>query len=274
MGAAKMSLSLSSDNYGIRVVDQLKSGDIIDLDLGNIVGIRIPGYYDKTLCHEAARKVINKPDLEAYDVAPDMCKIGKAIFDAATDRNALSEYYKRAPQDLKKMRRFFAPHLAPMDQVRLDLQEMWPAGSSLERLHGQTMFCGLVRVFKEGSEARPHQDMAPWDVPESVPVKSLKTQMAMNIYLANAEQGGELELWDYGIHDQALYCALKEANDYGLNRKKIGPSCATIRPEIGDLVIFDAQRIHAVNRIAKGNRVAVSGFIGYRGTTQPLTVFS
>lgn len=274
MGAYTMSCKTAEFNPDIRVVEELRQNDIIELELGNIVGIRVPGYYDTTLCQEAATKVINKPDLEAYDVAPDIGKIGKAIFDAASDRNALSEYYERAPHDLKMMRKFFAPYLSPMDKVRLDLQEIWPAGSYLERLHGQTMFCGLVRVFKEGSEARPHQDMAHWDVPESAPAHALKTQMAMNIYLSSAEEGGELELWKYGIRDEAQYDATKEAGDYGLSRAKIGPSSAKVRPETGDLIIFDAQRIHAVNLIIKGDRVAVSGFIGYRGATDPLTVFS
>lgn len=274
MGACNMSCKTTEVNPDIRVVSELRQSDIIDLELGNIVGIRVPGYYDKTLCQDAATKVINKPDLEAYDVAPDIQKIGKAVFDAASDRNALSEYYERAPGDLRMMREFFKPYLAPMDKLRLELQELWPAGSMLERLHGQTMFCGLVRVFKEGSEARPHQDMAQWDVPESVPAHTLKTQMAVNIYLSSAEEGGELELWSYGIRNEAQYKATKTPGDYGLSRQKIGPSSARVRPEAGDLIVFDAQRIHAVNRIVKGDRVAVSAFIGYRGPTEPLTIFS
>jgi len=274
MGAFKLPCQTSDFVPEIRVAEELRQSDIIDLELGNIVGIRIPDYYDKTLCQEAATKVLSKPDLEAYDVAPDIQKIGKAVFDAASDPNALAEYYERAPGDLKMMRDFFAPHLAPMDKVRLDLQEIWPAGSYLERLHGQTMFCGLVRVFKEGSEGRSHQDMAHWDVPESLAAHTLKTQMAMNIYLSSAEEGGELELWEYGIRNETQYNATKEPGDYGLSRGKIGPSSAKVRPETGDLIIFDAQRIHAVNKIIKGDRVAVSGFIGYRGATEPLTLFS
>jgi hypothetical protein len=258
----------------IRTVEELRQSDLVDLELGNIVGIRVPGYYDATRCLDAAMRVMQKPELEAYEVAPDIQKIGKAVFDAATDKNALAEYYRRAPNDLKMLRGFFAPYLAPMDKLRLDLQEIWPAGSMLERFHGQTMFCGLVRVFREGSEARPHQDMAQWDVPEALPAHTLKTQMAVNIYLKGAEEGGELELWNYGIRNKVQYDAHKTQGDYGLNRQRIGASSAKVRPETGDLIVFDAQRIHAVNRISKGHRVAVSAFIGYRGQTEPLTLFS
>ncbi|MFN3225414.1 MAG: 2OG-Fe(II) oxygenase [Hyphomicrobiales bacterium] len=274
MGACTMSCKTTEFNPDIRVVEELRQDDIIDLELGNIVGIRIPGYYDKKLSQEAATNVINQLDLEAYEVAPDIGKFGMAIFDVSSDRAKMFEYYRRAPVDLKRLRQFFAPYLAPMDKVRLELQEIWPGGSLLERLHGQTMFCGLVRVFGEGSEARPHQDMAHWDVPESIPAHTLKTQFAMNIYLSSAEGGGDLELWNYGLSNKAQYDATKEPGDYGLSRSKIGPSSAKVKPKTGDLIIFDAQRIHAVSKITEGVRIAVSGFIGYRGASLPLTTFS
>ena len=64
--------------------------------------------------------------------------------------------------------------------------------------------------------------MAQWDVSGRFPAHTLKTQMAMNIYLSSAEEGGELELWNYGIRNEAQYEATKEAGDYGLSRAKIG----------------------------------------------------
>jgi hypothetical protein len=100
------------------------------------------------------------------------------------------------------------------------------------------------------------------------------TQGAANVYLSVAEQGGELELWPYGLTDQAQYEDFQTPGDYGLDRCKIGPSVLRSKPEQGDLIIFDARKIHAVNRNDRGLRITASAFIGYRGQGNPLTVYS
>jgi hypothetical protein len=217
---------------------------------------------------------MNHDSVESYEVAPDILKRGKSIFDAASDPRALEEYYDVAPSALAELRKFFDPYLAPMDKLRLVLQERWPGGGLIESLHGRPMFCGLIRAFGETSEGRPHQDMTHWDVPGSEPARTLITQFAANVYLSVAEDGGELELWPYGFSNQQEYDRCKTAGDYGLDRAKIGPSLVVIEPQLGDLIIFDARKIHAVHRINKGVRVAVSTFIGYRGPKSPLTVYS
>jgi transketolase C-terminal domain/subunit len=98
--------------------------------------------------------------------------------------------------------------------------------------------------------------------------------MAANVYLATVDDGGDLELWASGIRDREEYDRTRTLGDYGLDRKAIHLSAVEIKPLQGELIIFDARKIHAVRRINDGVRIAVSCFVGYRGTAAPLTVFS
>lgn len=258
----------------VRTTQLICAEDIISLAEGPLLALRLPHFFPIKLCDEFTPGIISHPETEYYAVAPDIKKIGKAIFDAASDPLALDNYYENAPRALQQIRQFFHPYLSPMDKLRLILQEAWLPGAIIENLHGKPMFCGLVRAFHGGAEARPHQDMTHWDVPESAAAQTLATQIACNVYLETAIRGGELELWDYGITDPTEYSATQTEDDYGLNRQKIASSSVRVSPAKGELILFNARRIHAVNRIDEGVRVAVSSFIGYRGQSECLTIFS
>ena len=258
----------------VRTASAICAEDVAEIVKGYILAVRIPEFYPRELCDRFIGGILAHDKIEHYAVAPDIKKIGKAIFDAASDSSALDEYYATSANALREMREYFHPYLAPMDKLRLTLQEVWPSGSLIENLHGKLMFCGLVRAFGKGSEARPHQDMTHWDIPDCQAAQTLTTQIACNIYMATVDSGGELELWAHGIGDAKAYTETQTPGDYGLDRHKIGPPVARISPRKGDLIMFDARRIHAVTRIEEGVRVAVSSFIGYRGPTAPLSVYS
>jgi hypothetical protein len=257
----------------VRTVDRINWRDIVDLVEGDVIGLRVPDFYPVALCDRFTDPIVNQT-VQSYTMDSDINRIGKAIAEAAADPAQLEEYYRTAPEALRRLRQLFHPYLAPMDKLRLVLQEQWPAGSHIESLHGLPMFCGLIRTYREGAEARPHQDMIHWNAPQSWPAKSMTTQISANIHVTTAELGGELELWPYGISDSKRYQELQVPDDYALDRLKIGPSMAKIKPRKGDLILIDARRIHAVNRVEQGIRVAVSAFLGYRGPAQPLTLYS
>jgi len=247
---------------------------ISDIVSGRLVALRVADFYPKNLCDQFSERIAHYQHVGHYPLQPDVKKIGKAIYDAAADPPALEDYYATAHDALVQMRNFFHPYLSPMDKIRLVLQEVWPAGSMIESLHGKLMFCGLVRMYLTGSEARPHQDMTHWDIPDSPAAKTLVTQIAANIYLAPGDDGGNLELWSYGITDRDEYDRARTPSDYGLDRKKLLMSVAEIKPLKGELILFDARKIHAVSRINVGVRITVSCFIGYRSPAAPLTVYS
>lgn len=118
----------------------------------------------------------------------------------------------------------------------------------IQRIAGRLTFVGLLRGFAEGAEARPHQDMTDWDLPEYEEAHSLLTQLSCLVYLACAERGGEVELWDRQFDDRKAYEAALSADDYGLKRSVIGDPAVTLRPTPGELIMFNAHRVHAVRR--------------------------
>ena len=52
------------------------------------------------------------------------------------------------------------------------------------------------------------------------------------------------------------------------------PPDAVVAPRVGDLILFNSNRIHAVRACRGGPRVTVSCFIGYRGEGRPLGYWS
>ncbi|MBP9722103.1 MAG: hypothetical protein KBD64_02970 [Gammaproteobacteria bacterium] len=61
---------------------------------------------------------------------------------------------------------------------------------------------------------------------------------------------------------------------YYVDRSKIGQPLLTIKPQPGELVLFNPTRYHAVTAGQGNKRVSVSCFIGYRGEYSPLTLWS
>lgn len=139
-----------------RIAHGLSAEHIEALAKGDLLAIQVREFYPERLCRRSVRRLTGHPLRESYKVAPHIGKIGKAIVDGADNPAALREYYRQAPGALRELRELFEPYHPPMDRLRVELQECWPAGSNLENLHGPLMFCGLVRLFEKGSFALPH----------------------------------------------------------------------------------------------------------------------
>ena len=76
-----------------------------------------------------------------------------------------------------------------------------------------------------------------------------------------------------------LWVAQKEnvadvADDYAIPLEQLGPCDYATKPENGDLIFFNARKLHAVLPGEGTDRLTISGFIGYRGDKEPLTVWS
>lgn len=272
----KCDLDVETDfsNDKVKMSEEIDWHDIEKVANGKLLAIRVPNFYQKTLCEQVVIPLLNHKCIDSYAVAPDIFKLGKSTFDLADHPELFVDHYEHTLRDLKQIRSLFFPNVSPIDLLRVNLQELWPAGSNLENYHGKTVFSGLFRMFKSGSEALPHQDMSHWDVPEAPAVWTQQTQLAANVYLKLPKKGGALELWDVGFKTQSEYNCHQLPNSYGIDRRKIPSSAAVIYPEQGELIIFDARRIHAVQKIEEGVRLTSSCFIAYRGVTQPLAIYS
>ena len=250
----------------------LCAADLEALAAGEVLAIRLAGFYPAAACHTVSGRVQGTAQ-SRYDVAPEVAKVGMALFEA-TDAALLDAYYADAAHAEERARALYGELEDPIAALRTLLDRLWPAGCGTERLHDRPMYAGLVRVIDTASELRPHQDNTDWDMTGSARAQTMRTQFSANVYFSAAEAGGELELWATAIRDGEQYRAIKVPGDYALSRAAIGAPALTIRPAAGDLVIFDARRIHAVAPVARGSRVNASTFIGLRGPDEPLTLFS
>jgi len=260
---------------GILQASHLSADAIEALAEKKILAVRVAGYCGVDVCSHAMRKLAGNAG-HGYTAEPDFRKfVGGALFDGAEgEAEILENYLRNAAKWYSACNEVFHPHISPADKMRHHLREVWPAGNHMERIGGRPAFAGLIRGFHEGAEAHPHQDMTHWDLPHMPEAQTLHTQLSCLTYLSCAGSGGELELWASEIENRPDYEAAKVRGCYGLDRERVGPPDTAMTPRVGELIVFNARRIHAVRRIAQGLRCTQSFFIGYRGTDQPLSLFS
>jgi 2OG-Fe(II) oxygenase superfamily len=245
---------------------------------GELLAIVVRAFTAADCCSLISDRLIHDHRLGGYatdDGAASIKKIGMPLFEVAgRDPVNREQYYATALRTIRDLRALSHPAVYPMDHLRLALQELWPEGAGFEELHpGRKMFVGMPRVFEASSSALPHVDRLAWDVPDIASAWTMVAQIAVNVHLRTATRGGEIELWSM-MPDRDEYEQLRQEGSYGLDRTKLPPPDATVTPSVGDLILFNSNRVHAVRTCGGGPRVTVSCFVGYRGVSEPLTYWS
>lgn len=282
---AAMASGRGGIGQGVHVLerDDLQATDVLAVaESGSgSLAVMVRDYYSKAACDEMAARLLAAPQLwTSYPVGSGAEHIGTsggALFNCVGDELSSDciEYFEKAPSRNRALREVLAPWIHPADRVRIELDNEWPAGATLLRVEGRPSFYGLCRLVRAGGGIEPHTDRADWDLPRPE-TAGFRTQLFLNVYLSQAEYGGDLELWDIEVPKKSDYDALrsKEAS-YALDRDLLPESTETISVEPGTLLIAAASKPHAVTPCAgAGQRLSVSGFIGYSGPHAPLYAFS
>ena len=264
------SLAVSS----VRVAESLSQADILDLVSGKFLCLHVPNYYPKWICAQLCDTLLQLPAFSRYVRAKDVGvqRTGMTFFETKGDLDLLKQYYSEAKQTSSAIRKSCFPYLAPIDKLRLELEEAWSMGAHLENIHGQTMMVGIVRMFEEHFELPPHQDILARDMDVEMNHTRLQNQLSANVYLQSANYGGELEVWRESPTDHEFLTLTSDG--LHLDPAKMPKPEVRIRPTAGDLILFDSGRVHAVCPSKDGTRVSMSCFIGYRGEQAPLTYWS
>jgi 2OG-Fe(II) oxygenase superfamily len=152
------------------------------------------------------------------------------------------------------MRGFATPALAPIDKLRLELDEQFDEGASVASFQGRKMLTGIARITRAASShlsaEQPHFDALPEKYAR------LDAQLAANIYLQVPGAGGELEIWDV----PPLHPMSQVPDDW----RAMLPGSIKIRPQQGELIIFNCRRPHAVGEFTGTDRVTAQTFIGWQ----------
>ena len=185
------------------------------------------------------------------------------IYDKPDDDNLIGQYYAAAKENISRIRLYSKPAITPIDKLRLELDENYTHGAMVADYQHKKMLAGIGRVSHADmsymSEDPPHFDALPKRFAE------LSGQFAANIYLKVPGTGGELEIWDV-----PPLAPLFSAPD---NWRAQLPQSIVIKPNVGDLIIFNCRRPHAIRSFKGEPRVTMQVFIGYK-ENQPLKLWN
>lgn len=237
------------------------------------IAVRVPRFYNpvyaKALSELLYKEIDSAVAAGIYESNVD------SYWSVAQDNERRERYLNAALPLQRRLRRLSAPHPSPIDLLRVTLDEAWPGGAGLMRMGGRKTPFGATRLWRTDSEALPHQDVLHREETEDTRDINLLGQIGVNIYLDVAEEGGSLEAWDHVVSDEE-YLALGHLYEgsYGYNRERLPEESLVISPQVGDLVMINTAYVHAVRRITCGRRITVSGFVGSRGSEEPLRCWS
>ncbi|AGH82413.1 hypothetical protein PCNPT3_12385 [Psychromonas sp. CNPT3] len=216
--------------------------------------VRVPGYLKKQNAKEISSKIKQSQLFGNYVNAPNIGRIGQAFFECQNDEVSLKLYRDFSAVWIKEMRKTVSPFLTPIDRLRLELDEIWPFHCHLAEIGERKLFAGLVREFKKGSFAEPHNDVLKWDLVNGM-LTNITDQIAANVYLETSNKGGELRLWKQCPETKEEYEAIRIEGSYGIKAEHLSGCYLEITPEIGELVLFNPMRIHSVGKISQGSRL-------------------
>jgi hypothetical protein len=172
----------------------------------------------------------------------------------------------------------------PTDRLRIALDEAWPEGALLGHVNGLRARPSITRIMFEDAVEAPEAGFVHTDQLDFV-LSSNSGVFSANIYLRMPPRGGEFQIWNIRqkrartpieFVRQRYVCALL-SNAYNFDAqealREALPPPLTIRPEIGDLILLDTARPHAVARSRGGPRVSIQTFIQHERNA-PLRIHS
>ncbi|GAB2926352.1 hypothetical protein GCM10027280_12080 [Micromonospora polyrhachis] len=252
--------------------EELTASSLAQLINGEIELIWHRGYYPTALCEQALPRIATECEAAGYTLTDDFQSLGTSLGEAAENESNAARYLATAAETTALIRhKIFDGQLSPTDLLRLDADELWPYGATVARHQGRTMLPGIIRRWPGGAHANPHIDQR--DIP-LLDAYRLIRRVGVNVYLQVPEpgNGGEIDFWGL-FTDEAEYVSQKRP-DYGLDRATLGAPHFSVLPGQGDLLMFDAARVHGVRRVERGVRVTAACFLGVRGPAEPLLLFA
>jgi hypothetical protein len=226
------------------VANELTPQGLRALVNGELLAIRVPNFISPAACYKIASAVTISRHFR-FD-GPGFIGLGPGSFSLpGADR----DYFASA----NVIEHILSVPYEALESALGALQR--PLYGELRRMRALT-----ARRYDETFVAAPHQDMDsekyPW---------ARHSQLGISLCVVTPESGGAIRLWNHA-YGPADYAERKLPDRFELEEKLIMPHDAAIESGVGELLILNARRIHAIDRITKGARISVSGFLAASGS--------
>lgn len=205
----------------VKNVKDLSREDIEELLYGQAHFCSLGCVFDENIISFWKENVLRQ-EIGYHHNAPLVARIGMAYYESVGNTILKDKYYKDANKNNFLIKNITFPYISPIDYIISYLDIIWNKGCKRATFKNHKAFSGLIRVLNENSSIEPHQDIFRRDdygLWQSLPIKE---QIAFNCFLSVADEGGEMELWDYKPSDEE-YKKLQHKDEklsYGLDRDK------------------------------------------------------
>jgi hypothetical protein len=243
--------------------DKLTAEHTEALANGHVGAIRIKHAASKTQCAKLCETALDPANTHAHAAVPNLRILGQPFYLAAIDGKLRDTYYDFAPVFAPMIRAMSDPYGSPFDSAvgilsTAGKRGIRPASLSDERV----MPPGIFRLYDAAActEVLPHIDRLEWEVDDSV-AHGLRAQFGLNLYVDMPTAGGELAIYRHRL-DKAEFHRIA-GDGYGLPWDFVGEPDIKIRPDVGEAILIDTRRVHAVMAArGTGHRVTLSSFVG------------
>jgi len=268
----KSNLKMTEINESdVTIIDAISQETLQALINGQTQVLVIKNFISDNACKYISEGLMNY-GYDDYIDAPSVGRIGMSYFETGLKDELIAHYFKHAKKNIHILREACYPYACPIDTFRCVMDEEWLSGCTLQNLYNNKMFVGLSRCIKPEDPLLAHHDMFTRHAPNTPETNNLISQFGVNVYVDVPEEGGELAMWHKEISDAEF--SEQRGSQYGISLEPLGEPDFTVKPKDGDLILFNARKLHAVLPGKESNRLTLSAFFGYRGIDKPLTVWS
>lgn len=244
--------------WDVVTTDHLDKDLLVDLRKERLAAVRVPGFCDPEARRRIVGHLIRHPDRTNYRVrwasrAPDGAGVQPGRDFTATDSDRVgpvdtaqegSAQSTGAVEAIREVRAAAAPALAPIDRLRLELDEVAPRGAGVYRKDGRLSLAGVGRVMDSSGEL-VHADTG------------RRNCLTANVYLRMPKEGGGTRIWK---HD-GDYRNSTQSYLFGPDEIPGSAPCCLVEPDEGDLVVWNPALPHAVRPFEDAPRLTMQTWL-------------
>ncbi|MEU6074510.1 proline hydroxylase [Micromonospora sp. NPDC047074] len=232
---------------------------VAGLMAGRLAALRVPGLLSAGRCQAITAALAAAP-MDRYDesrVFPAVAKFGPAINDHRHAGELRDDYWEAARAAEKHWSVLGLPD-TPRELCLQAFRPAWPRITAGRRA-GREMHVGIVREIDDGLQV--HYDDAVREYRGRLLDTEVVAQLAFNIYLRVPPEGGETVLWRRRW--QPADEDTRVPGGYGYHESVVdGTQSLTLRPTLGDGLLFDPRNYHTVRPASGGRRISIGCFVG------------